>query len=382
MKLLYIADIRLPTQKAHGFQIVKMCEAFAREGANVELRIPRRINPIKDSPFNYYGIKESFDIKKIPVIDLIPLHKIIGPLANFVGSISFAIFNIFRLRETDFDIIYSRDQFTLWLLSFSNHKFIYEMHKMPSHPDIYRRIWRKACKIITITAILKNAIVKEGVDASKILVAHDGVDFNAFKSVNKGVEELKAELDLPEGHFLVGYVGKFKTLGQEKGLETMIKALSLLDRETKMTFVGGDDAEVKEYKSLAQRLNVLPQCVFIGHQPYKKMIEYMKAMDAVVLPSPDKPLAHYSSPLKLFEYMASGRPIIASDLPAIREVLNDKNALFFKPENSNDLARAVKMLKASPMLGYHLSQQALADIQNYTWDNRAKNILAAVNSVI
>ena len=77
--------------------------------------------------------------------------------------------------------------------------------------------------------------------------------------------------------------------------------------------------------------------------------------------------------------MASGRPIIASDLPAIREVLNDKNALFFKPENSDDLVRAIKMLKASPTLGYHLSRQAMADVQNYTWQNRAKNMLAVID---
>ena len=99
-------------------------------------------------------------------------------------------------------------------------------------------------------------------------------------------------------------------------------------------------------------------------------------MDALVIPFPDEPhYALYASPLKLFEYMASGRPIIASDLPALREVLNDRNSLFFKPDNAADLARAVKMLKSSQMLGYHLSQQALADVKNYTWDKRAQRIL-------
>ncbi|MDO8574888.1 MAG: glycosyltransferase family 4 protein [bacterium] len=378
MKLIYITNSRIPTTKAHGFQIMKMCEAFSSAGCEVELWVPRRLNPLKENPFRYYEIRETFNIKKIPTIDLIPLYRVLGTFANFVESISFAVFNIWRLNKTNFDIIYSRDQFTLWLLSFLNYKFIYEMHKMPRHPGFYRRIWRKARKIITITAVLKDAIVKEGVDASKILVVHDGVDLDAFNAVNKNAEELKTELSLPKEQFLVGYVGKFKTLEQEKGLKTMIEALSLLNKEIKMAFVGGEEAEVKEYKSLAQRFNVLSQCVFIGHQPYKRMIEYMKAMDAVVLPSPDKPLAHYSSPLKLFEYMASGRPIIVSDLPALREVLNDKNALFFKPENSDDLARAIKMLKASPTLGYHLSQQALADVKNYTWARRAKNILIAI----
>ena len=91
---------------------------------------------------------------------------------------------------------------------------------------------------------------------------------------------------------------------------------------------------------------------------------------------PNRPhYAFYASPLKLFEYMASGRPIIASDLPALREILNDKNALFFEPGNADDLARAIKMLKQSQALGYHLSQQALSDVKEYTWDKRALKIL-------
>ena len=99
-------------------------------------------------------------------------------------------------------------------------------------------------------------------------------------------------------------------------------------------------------------------------------------MDVLVIPSPNVLFyAFYASPLKLFEYRASGRLIIASDLPALREILNDKNALFFKPDSASELAQAVKMLKSSHTLGYHLSQQALADVQQYTWQKRAKNIL-------
>ena len=274
------------------------------------------------------------------------------------------------------NVIYSRDQFICWFLSFLNRKFIYEIHSFPKNLHWYKRLWRRTYRLVAITQGLKDILIKQGIKAEKIVVAPDGVDLEAFNVVNQSKKELKIELGLPISDFLVGYIGKFKTLGMEKGIKTMIEALPLLVKDIKMVFVGGEELEIKEYKNLTNRLNVPTQCIFINYQPYLKVVKYIKAMDALVIPFPNLPhYAFYTSPLKLFEYMASGRPIIASDLPALREVLNDKNSLFFKPDNAADLAHAIKMLKSSQMLGYHLSQQALADVKRHTWHNRAKNII-------
>ena len=376
MKIIYITNNRIPTEKAHGFQVIKMCEAFSNAGIEVELLAPRRFNSIKENPFSYYNIRETFKIRKTFVIDLIPLSKYLGAFANFVESITFALFSLSGLSRADADVIYTRDQFSGWFLSFFKKRFVYEIHNFPNNPKLYKKIWAKAFKIITITQALKNLIVNEGISAEKILVAPDGVDLAAFDAVNLNKVDLRIELALPRDNFLVSYIGKFKALDMEKGIATMIEALPLLGGDIKMVFVGGEENDLKEYKVLANRFNILNQCVFISHQPYTKVIRYMKAMDALVIPSPNKPhFAFYSSPLKLFEYMASGRPIIASSLPALREILNDKNALFFKPDSASELAQAVKMLKSSHTLGYHLSQQALADVREYTWDNRARRIL-------
>ena len=533
MKIIYITNSRIPTEKAHGFQVMKMSEAFSNAGVELELWVPGRFNQIKENPFDYYSIRKTFGIKRIPVIDLIPLEKFLGPIVGLIESISFTIFvlyNLYRsgstqieadqrrkktellyeditykirgacfkvwrqfrggfnekiieralseeltknglivkaqvkrdviydnkkigiqvfdivindlilielkavpfLREENrrqfwayiknspyklgllinfgnkleierriFDksrfphksaenpqisasneiIIYSRDQFICWFLSFLNRKFIYEIHSFPKNLFWYKRLWRRAYRLVAITQGLKNLLIKQGIRAEKITVAPDGVDLEAFNAVNQSKEELKIELGLPAGDFLAGYVGKFKTLGMEKGIKTMIMALPLLEKDIKMVFVGGEELEIKEYKNLANRLNVSTQCLFISYQSYLKVIKYTKAMDALVIPFPNFPhYAFYASPLKLFEYMASGRPIVASDLPALREVLNDKNALFFKPDNDNDLARAIKMLKLSQTLGYHLSQQALADVKQYTWDKRAERILEFIES--
>ncbi|MBI4919682.1 glycosyltransferase family 4 protein [Candidatus Azambacteria bacterium] len=381
MKLIYIANSRIPTEKANGFQIMKMCEAFSNAGVKMELWIPKRFNQIKESPFSYYDIRENFGIKKIPVVDLVPLDKLLGSAAGLVESVSFAFFCLFYLPKQSEDcFIYSRDQFICWFLSFSKRKFVYEIHSFPQNTGWYKRIWKRAYRIIAITQGLKNLLVRKNIKGDKILTAPDGVDLEAFNAVSQSKEELKIELGLPREDFLIGYVGKFKTLGMEKGIKTMIESLSLLEKDAKMVFVGGEESEMGEYKILASRFNVAAQCVFIAYQPYARMIKYIKAMDALVIPFPNEPhYAFYASPLKLFEYMASGQPIIASDLPALKEILNDKNALFFKPEDKNDLARAVKMLKASQTLGYHLSRQAFADVKNYTWQQRANNILKFIN---
>ena len=380
MKIIYINNSRIPTEKAHGFQIMKMCEAFFAAGVEIELWLPKRFNRIKENPFSYYGVKETFSIKKIPVIDIISLEKILGPIVSWIESISFAILTLFYLSKSQApEIIYSRDQFTSWFLSFLNRKFIYEIHSFPRNFRLHKRLWKKAHRIIAITQGLKNLLVKHGINSEKILVAPDGVDLEFFNSINPSKEDNRIELGLSQDDFLVGYIGKFKTLGMEKGIKTMISTLPLLDKETKMVFVGGEEFEIKEYKNMANRLNVFTQCLFVNHQPYLKVVKYIKAMDALVIPFPNTPhYAFYASPLKLFEYMAAGRPIIASDLPALREILNDKNALFFKPENTDDLARAVKMLKLSQTLEYHLSGQAFSDVKQYTWHNRAKNILKLI----
>ena len=375
MKIIYITNNRIPSEKAHSFQVTKMCEAFSNAGVEVELWIPRRFNKIKENLFDYYNVKKMFEIRKIFVIDAIPLSKYLGRFANLVESISFAIFAFIAVYRTKFDFIYSRDQFICWFLSFSRKKFIYEIHNFPKSISLYKKMWKRTYKVVAITQGLKNLLIKHRIDGNKILVASDAVELADFHAFTQTKEELKIELGLPKD-FIVGYVGRFKTLEMEKGIAIMIEALSLLSKENKMIFVGGEDSEIKDYKTLANRFNVITQCIFVGYESHTKAIKYMEAADVLVIPFPNNShYAFYASPLKLFEYMASGRPIIASDLPSLREVLNDKNALFFKPENAADLARAINMLRSSPMLGYHLSRQALADVREYTWDNRAKKIL-------
>ena len=130
MKLFYIANARIPTEKAHGLQIMKMCEAFARSGLEVELIIPNRKNPIKKDTFDFYDIERKFKIKKIFSLNP-PSIKGLGIITLHSQNISFALnvfFNVlFNSKKYSSDsIFYFRDRFSPWLLALLNRKIFIE----------------------------------------------------------------------------------------------------------------------------------------------------------------------------------------------------------------------------------------------------------------
>lgn len=103
--------------------------------------------------------------------------------------------------------------------------------------------------------------------------------------------------------------------------------------------------------------------------------------DVLVLPNKSgwRESELFTSPMKLFEYMASGKPVVASSLPSIREILSDNNAFLVQPNNPAELARGIETLISNPELGKKLAAQALADVAQYSWEMRAKKILTGIS---
>src|SRR3989338_6424929 len=111
-KLIYIANARIPTEKAHGIQIMKMCESMGElevgDGKlEVELIVPRRLNPIKQDPFDYYGVKRNFKITKLPTLDFIALG--LGRFGFFAETLIFLIAVRIYLLFRKYDILYARE---------------------------------------------------------------------------------------------------------------------------------------------------------------------------------------------------------------------------------------------------------------------------------
>ena len=375
MKLLYIANQRLPVEKAYGLQVAKMGEAFAAFGLEVSLIAPTRKDPIKQDFFSFYSIERNFRFKKLFSPDFyLPgkLDSLAVVIKSFISASVLAFYSVFRKA----DLIYSRDEFPLYFLSFFKKNLVFEAHRFSKRRIFfYRRFKNKALKIVVISKGLEKEFINFGFNQKNVLIAHDGVDLKKF-DLDLDKSQARLKLDLPEDKKLVGYVGQLRTMGMEKGIDLAIKSLKSLPDDLDLILVGGSGEDIDFYKTLAEKENLAERVLFKGRISHDSIPLWLKAFDALIMPFPfTKHYAFYMSPLKLFEYMASRRPIAASDLPSVREILDEKNSILFNPDDQVSLAEAVKKIFDSPDWAGKMADQAFEDVKNYTWQKRAEKIL-------
>jgi len=367
MKLIYIANARIPTEKAHGIQIMKMCEAFANAGINVELVVPKRKNPLKEDPFLYYDIKKNFKIKKVFCFDWVGL----GRFGLFAQSISFAKMAFFYSVFKKADIVYSRDELTCLFLGFFKKNVVFEMHGILKRGKfVYDFFLKRMFKIISTNEWKKEKIIKDyQIEEKNILVCPNGVDLEKF-DIDIPKEKIREEFELPKNKKIVMYTGH---LYGWKGAQVLADASEFLTENEVVVFVGGTEEDVSEF---LERNKDKKHIVVLGHKPNNEMPYYVKAADVLVLPNvPDTEESKYeTSPIKMFEYMASKRPIIASKMPSIEEILSNENSCLAEPENAQDLAYKIKSVLDDGELSKRISENAYSDVQNYSWKKRAKSI--------
>lgn len=379
-KLIYIANSRLPTEKAYGIQIAKMCEAFADLSVGVTLIFPFRRSPhIKKDIYSYYSVKDSFEAKRIWTPDFyFPGH--LDKISFYVKSFISAVFLSFFALSQRADFVYSRDELPLFLLSFFRKNLIYEAHRFSKSRQLfYWRFKNKNFKVVVITKHLKDEFVKAGFNPRNILVAHDGVDFDQF-NIAQSQNDCRNRLNLPNNKKIVGYVGQLRTMGMEKGVGILIEAYLILKNnfaDLMVVIVGGNSEDLTAYKDIAKQKKLNEEeILFAGRKDHREIPYYLKAFDVLAMPFPNtKHYAFYMSPLKLFEYMASGRPIVASGLPSVREILNDQNSILVKPDDPRALEEGIGRILNNNALGDELARKAQQDVKNYTWQKRAQKII-------
>ena len=397
LRLLYLSCARIPSEKAHAYQILKMCEAFTELGAAVTLLYQRRPhNKLeKNVPdvFGYYGIRTPFAMKKLCCLDLPFLEKISPVIRFYITTATYllAAACFLLLRRKSFDGIYCRDTFSLVLLSVLKPLLrlpvFYEIHLFPeSYSRLYVHFVNRVDGVIVLTGQLGERCKKNGVAPAKVLVAHDAVDIEHIDTNKDRVENVRARLGVPRNAVLIGYVGRFVTMEQEKGIKELIGAMNYMGDYRDilyMAFIGGPMSQVSAYRKTIAELRLDTEHFrFHDLVPVQEVPAYLAACDILAMPFPWTP--HYAfnmSPLKMFEYMAAEKPIVATKLPSVMEILRDgDNAVLVEPDSAEELARGIRRIIEQKGLARMISRKARLDVDTYSWVKRAEHITSFIQS--
>lgn len=382
MRVLYFADIRFPLERANGIQTMETCFALAERGHTVHLVVKGDTHSPARDPFEFYGLPKRDSL----IVERANAPAGAGMLAR-TGYLSFVLGRAFGKRRAD--ILMTRDlgvaSALLRLPAAARARLVYESHGYA--PDVAaalpslvataatapraklerlaRReelVWKRADGYITITRSLADEMSKRHGSRPRLAVVPDGV---------RPPRNAPAP---PPPDPLVAYSGH---LYAWKGVDVLLEALAQLPG-VKGLIVGGHAAEpdLARVRARADELRLGDRVIFTGLVEPARVAGQLARASILVLPNPASAIStSFTSPLKLFEYMAAARAIVASDLPSIREVLTDgENALLVAPGDPAGLAAAIKKLIDDRALAARLAGAAFEAAGNYTWASRAERI--------
>lgn len=376
MRLLYQSLSYVPSRRASAVHVMKMCAALARAGHEVQLATklaPSRQEPDIEDDHAYYGVARSFEIRKLPR----PTWKG-GGIVHLWHSRRLAI------ESRPLDLIYSRDLAAAVASARLSIPLVFEAHGPPTGSwsrAFYRRLFASANlrRLVVISEALKRLFEKSELLPSglEVVVAHDAAD--PFPETATNQDELPARLADSKRH-RVGYVGH---LYAGRGVELMIALASLMP-DHDFHLVGGSVADLERWRGSAvpENLNLH------GFVSPSRIPQFYRAFDVLLAPYQRRVLvasgrtdtSAWMSPMKVFEYMAAGRPIVASDLPVLKEVLrHGENALLVPPDAVEEWREAVEAVTSTPALAGGLARSARDDFfRHHTWDSRVAKVLAGL----
>jgi glycosyltransferase involved in cell wall biosynthesis len=358
MKFIYFTSERFPGTTADHQYKKNLAEAFSKELGSDFLFLARK--------------SEKNALPHFPV----ECHSISSFLKRTIFYFFWVPFRFFGYTERT--TFFTNDQNILSVLIFWKSLLRFPF-SIVADWHMLSRTWRDsyiakhADLSITTSHKLEKAVLALAPHA-RVKTIYGGVDLAPFETHDEK-EALRTMLGLPLDKFLAGYVGLFLTMGMEKGIRTMIAALRKLPENCMMVFVGGKEKEIERYKKEAEEKGMEERCIFIPIQPFEKVVAYEKAMDVLAIPYPDKPhFRDFGFPMKVYEYMASGVPIVYTKLELLEEVISDC-AYGVTPDSEEELARIISHIASHQDEAVEKAQKALAKAATYSWQMKAKNIL-------
>jgi|GEM_PF-273994 len=372
----FVMHLRMPTEKAHGLQIAKTLEALTKIGEHVELWVPRRTNPIREDVFTYYSLTTSFPLRTISVFEALRFVNTLGSLAYWLDALAFMLGLFFERIDTEV-IYYTRSAPVAWLLKEKGARVYFEAHLWPGSKErVFRFFLAGIEHIIANSDGTRRAFQTRGF--TNVTVIRNGADLEKFE-IDMSHLDARKLVGLPIEGNIIMYVGSF---GRWKGVVTLYGAWTKMQKQfpdTTLVLVGGEIGTLEQFPE-CQHIGIDASVIVLPHNASSLIPFFLRSANILVLPNEgisDESI-HYTSPIKLFEYMASGRPIVASSLPAMREVLDDTVATLFAPGDSADLAEKLSYALMHTVEGEDMARRASELANDFSWEKRAERIRAIV----
>lgn len=370
MRVIYPIPEKLPLNYARFIQIFNTCDSLAKLGIKVDIYCAFKKGYKAQDILEYYDIKrsENLNIRRLPYFYLKgPFNLKMTWDFPYKISLLFKVFYDKKYSNSSKLVFFLRypklTYFLLRLKKLLKFFLIYEAHELyflknKKYFEVEKTIFKNSDLIICITQNLKNQIIKTfKIKEAKIYVIPDAVKDEWLK--------IKKE----KGEYIF-YAGNFK---KWKGVEVLIEAMKYLP--DKKLLLAGEGKEMHKLKEKVKKLDLEDRIKFLGYIPHREIPFFLAKSQFGILPNIKEETSEFTSPLKLFEYMALGLPIIASNIPVFREILiHGESAWFFESGNPYSLAEAIKFLSENPQIAEKIASKAKEQAKDYTFTKRAEKI--------
>lgn len=383
MKLTYVAYSRLDLESANSIQTFNTCRALAAKlGGDLTALVPQTGSKGQSAPFQ---------VVRIPRVPINKLSRVIrSALWSYLERTVYAWIAVMYLLFHRADIVYVRDIIcAFWLVTFRA-PVVYEVHDLESrHPSqmksprlsrwlkrIDERTLLGARAVVSLTNAFRDEAVQSGWQpAEKLFVIPDAYDEATYYPRSRA--EMRGRLGLKDDDLVIGYAGL--TFAYRR-IDLLLATLAAWDNPRVLALIiGGRPFEVAELKQQAYQLGLGSRVIWRERENPEATAQDLSAADILVIP--DTVTDVTASPLKMFEYMALGRAIVAVDRPALREILTPGTAEFFRAGDAQDLARALRLATSSEEVRQAMGTRALACVREYTYALRAERIIRACDQV-
>ena len=370
--LVHLSNGNVPSRWASTSQAAKMAQAFSRQVDRFTFVTSGDLPSLiwhDDAGFeDWYGLHHAFRIVRVPVA-----FRLRTPLPqDFRSERYFKLAVLYALLKRP-SLIYTRSTDILKLCLKADLPVLWEKHEVVPDPPLMRRAASRDSflGLVTTSQALADEYVRHGIPPARILVAPNAVDlemFEPYQTKHAARQMLQLGSDRP----IVVYSGH---LYDYKGIPTILDVARMLPR-VRFILVGGWDVDADRVRSACER-DGLTNVLVAGHVAQSQLARYLYAADVLILPTSSMwDQAAITCPLKLFDYMAARRPIVAAALPLIAMTLQDgRNGLLAEPDDAPSFARAVEVLLSDRPAAEQMAERAFRDVQNRSWDERASRIL-------